>query len=232
MYESWPSQHIAWWSNFHSWLSWWSAVLVVVLEDVSALHAALQNKSWWLLHAVFCQREKWWLLSCHHEVRSVLGGTDIFDFWSPGGVDSHLLVCSALCCCPASIAFFLLWILACVPIPELADMQPMVGRDSCTFCKSWRFPCETQSTSGEMTRISASHCQVSWSWSRAVVYSLSLVIISPHNFQTEDSHFKKANTVEYELLVSQVAKFPRGYKTWCRSLDKVQIFDFSTHLFT
>lgn len=53
-----------------------------------------------------------------------------------------LLLCIVLLPCINSIVVVLRTTVPFVPIPGgLADMQPMVGGDSCTFCKSYRGFC-------------------------------------------------------------------------------------------
>ena len=66
-------------------------------------------------------------------------GIDSFDFWIPDGVDRTCFCYSVVCCCPASIVIvvFVVHTGTRLPIPgDLADMQPIVGRDSCIYCKS------------------------------------------------------------------------------------------------
>lgn len=153
--------------------------------------------------------------------------------------------------CPAAIALSLCRKSPCAPIPwELAGMQPVVGRDSCTFC-TYR-PLEVsvwiaERIKREMTRISVGHCQVSWGWVCAEVYSkeskyctgecipmysLSFAIISHHhvhNFMREDSQLQKGQGQCVFIASHQRFHSDSG---WCRPTDKVQVFDVSKHLLT
>ena len=140
-------------------------------------------------------------------------------------------------CCPASIVIVVVVVNTGtrLRIPgDLADMQPMVGRDSCAFFHmSWRFPCETRITRG------AGHGQVSCSWNRAMVCSkessactegciLYRLPLSVHAiFWQKIPISKRANTVAYSLLGSKVSKVLLGY--WLMwAPHEVQVFDNNT----